>query len=157
MKQEMMTQESLDKHKEHLEYLKTVRMPEISAQIKEALSFGDLSENAEYHAAKDEQGKVNSEIVELEALIAHAVIISSDMYAADEVSPGCSFKAIDLEFDEEETYHIVGSQDADPMTGNISDASPFGKAVLGHKVGDVVKVEAPNELILQFKITEIMK
>lgn len=156
-KQELMTQESLDKRKEELEYLKTVRMPEISAKIKEALSFGDLSENAEYHAAKDEQGQTASKIAELEALIAHAVIMTDDMYAKDEVSPGCTFKAIDLEFEEEEEYKIVGSQDADPMVGLISDASPFGKAALGHKVGDIIRVEAPNDLTLEFKITEITK
>lgn len=156
-KQELMTQESLDKRKEELEYLKTVKMPEISAKIKEALSFGDLSENAEYHAAKDEQGQTASKIADLEDLIAHAVIMSDDMYAKDEVSPGCTFKVIDMEFDEEEQYKIVGSQDADPMAGLISDVSPFGKAALGHKVGDVIRVETPSEEYLQFKITEIIK
>ena len=79
------------------------------------------------------------------------------MYAKDEVSPGCRFKVLDLEFDEEEEYHFVGSQEADPMDGKISDESPFGKAVLGHKVGDIVDVVAPNETTVQFKITEIIK
>ena len=102
MKQEFkMTQESLDKLKEELEYLNNVRMREITAQIKEALSFGDLSENAEYHSAKDKQGKVNSRIIELEEMISKAVIIAADPYAKDEVSPGCSFKIVDVEFDEE--------------------------------------------------------
>ena len=158
MKQEYrMTQESLDKLKEEQEYLSTVRMREITAQIKEALSFGDLSENAEYHAAKDEQGKVNSRILELETMISKAVIIAADEYAADEVSPGCTFKTEDLEFGDEEQYRIVGSQEADPMAGLISDESPVGKAVLGHKVGEVVEVEAPNDSVVKFRITDIQK
>ena len=158
MKQEFkLTQENLDKLKDELEYLKTVRMQEVAEQIKEARSFGDLSENAEYDEAKNEQGKVASRIAELETIIANAVIISEDMYAKDEVSPGCRFKVLDLEFDEEEEYHFVGSQEADPMDGKISDESPFGKAVLGPKVGDIVDVVAPNETTVQFKITEIIK
>ena len=158
MKQEFkLTQENLDKLKDELEYLKTVRMQEVAEQIKEARSFGDLSENAEYDEAKNEQGKVASRIAELETIIANAVIISEDMYAKDEVSPGCRFKVLDLEFDEEEEYHFVGSQEADPMDGKISDESPFGKAVLGHKVGDIVDVVAPNETTVPFKITEIIK
>ena len=158
MKQEFkLTQENLDKLKDELEYLKTVRMQEVAEQIKEARSFGDLSENAEYDEAKNEQGKVAARIAELETIIANAVIISEDMYAKDEVSPGCRFKVLDLEFDEEEEYHFVGSQEADPMDGKISDESPFGKAVLGHKVGDIVDVVAPNETTVQFKITEIIK
>ena len=158
MKQEFkLTQENLDKLKDELEYLKTVRMQEVAEQIKEARSFGDLSENAEYDEAKNEQGKVASRIAELETIIANAVIISEDMYAKDEVSPGCRFKVLYLEFDEEEEYHFVGSQEADPMDGKISDESPFGKAVLGHKVGDIVDVVAPNETTVQFKITEIIK
>ena len=158
MKQEFkMTQESLDKLKEELEYLNNVRMREITAQIKEALSFGDLSENAEYHSAKDEQGKVNSRIIELEEMISKAVIIAADQYARDEVSTGCSFKIVDVEFNEEEEYRLVGSQEADPLEGLISDESPVGKAVLGHKIGDIVEVEAPGEAIVKFKITEIIK
>jgi transcription elongation factor GreA len=158
MKQEFkLTQENLDKLKQELEYLKTVRMQEVAEQIKEARSFGDLSENAEYDEAKNEQGRVASRIAELETIISHAVIITEDMYAKDEVSPGCRFKVIDLEIDEEEEYHFVGSQEADPMEGKISDESPFGKAVLGHKIGDIIEVNAPNDTIVTFKITDIIK
>ncbi|MDO5783638.1 MAG: transcription elongation factor GreA [Eubacteriales bacterium] len=158
MKQEFkLTQENLDRLKDELEYLKTVRMKEVAEQIKEARSFGDLSENAEYDEAKNEQGKVASRIAELETIVSNAVVITEDMYAKDEVSPGCRFKVIDIEFDEEEEYHFVGSQEADPMDGKISDESPFGKAVLGHKVGDVVSVDAPNDTVVKFKITEIIK
>ena len=152
-----LTRERLKELEAELNYLKTTREQEVAEQIKEARSFGDLSENAEYDEAKNEQGKVASRIAELETIIANAVIISEDMYAKDEVSPGCRFKVLDLEFDEEEEYHFVGSQEADPMDGKISDESPFGKAVLGHKVGDIVDVVAPNETTVQFKITEIIK
>lgn len=158
MKQEFkLTQENLEKLKQELEYLKTVRMQEVAEQIKEARSFGDLSENAEYDEAKNEQGRVASRIAELETIVSHAVIITEDMYAKDEVSPGCRFKVLDLEFDEEEEYHFVGSQESDPLDGKISDESPFGKAVLGHKIGDIVEVEAPNDEIIRFKITDIIK
>lgn len=83
--------------------------------------------------------------------------IAADEYAADEVSPGCTFKIEDLEFGDEEQYRIVGSQEADPMAGLISDESPVGKAVLGHKVGEVVEVEAPNDSVVKFRITDIQK
>lgn len=157
MKQEMLTQENLDKLKEELEYLKTVKMAEVAEQIKEARSFGDLSENAEYDEAKNEQGRVNSRILELEQIIKHAVVITEDMYAADEISPGCRFRVLDLEMDEEEEYHFVGTQEIDPINNKISDESPFGKAMLGKKVGAVVEVETPSKDIIKFKVLEIVK
>ena len=134
-----LTQESLDAYKDELEYLKTTRADEVAEQLKEARSFGDLSENAEYDEAKNEQGKLYSRIAELE-----------------EVSPGCRFIVKDLEEDEEEEYHFVGSQEADPMDGKISDESPFGKAMLGKKVGDVVEVEAPIGIV-KYEILKIEK
>ena len=152
-----LTKEGVEKYEKRLEYLKTTGRTEIAEQIKIARSFGDLSENAEYDEAKNEQGRVASRIAELETIISHAVVISEDMYARDEVSPGCRFKVIDLEFDEEEEYHFVGSQEADPLDGKISDESPFGKAVLGHKIGEVVEVAAPNGNVVKFKITDIIK
>lgn len=151
-----LTQESLDKLKDELEYLKTVRESEVAKQLKEARSFGDLSENSEYDEAKNEQGKVYSRIAELENIVAHAVIISDDQYAADEVSPGCRFIVEDLEFNETEEYHFVGSQEANPMDGRISDESPFGKAMLGKKVGSIVDVEAPVGVV-KYKIIDIKK
>ncbi len=151
-----LTQESLDKLKDELEYLKTVREQEVAEQIKEARSFGDLSENSEYDEAKNEQGKVYSRIAELENIVAHAVIISDDQYAADEVSPGCRFIVEDMEFGETEEYHFVGSQEANPMEGKISDESPFGKAMLGKKVGTIVDVEAPVGIV-KYKIVDVKK
>ena len=106
-----LTQESLDAYKDELEYLKTTRADEVAEQLKEARSFGDLSENAEYDEAKNEQGKLYSRIAELEEIIKHAVVVTGDSYAADEVSPGCRFIVKDLEEDEEEEYHFVGSQE----------------------------------------------
>ena len=98
-----LTQESLDAYKDELEYLKTTRADEVAEQLKEARSFGDLSENAEYDEAKNEQGKLYSRIAELEEIIKHAVVVTGDSYAADEVSPGCRFIVKDLEEDEEES------------------------------------------------------
>lgn len=157
MKQEMLTQENLDKLKDELEYLKTVKMAEVAEQIKEARSFGDLSENAEYDEAKNEQGRVNSRILELEQIIKHAVVITEDMYAADEISPGCRFRVLDIEMDEEEEYHFVGTQEIDPLDNKISDESPFGKAMLGKKVGAIVDVETPSKDVIKFKVLEIIK
>ncbi len=161
-----LTQESLDAYKDELEYLKTTRADEVAEQLKEARSFGDLSENAEYDEAKNEQGKLYSRIAELEEILSseenikkvikHAVVVTGDSYAADEVSPGCRFIVKDLEEDEEEEYHFVGSQEADPMDGKISDESPFGKAMLGKKVGDVVEVEAPIGIV-KYEIIKIEK
>lgn len=150
------TQESLDNYKDELEYLKTVREKEVAEQIKEARSFGDLSENAEYDEAKNEQGKLYSRIAELENIIAHAVVITNETYAEDEVSPGCRFVVKDLEFGEEEEYHFVGSQEANPIEGKISDESPFGKAMLGKKIGSEVEVEAPAG-VMKYQILKLMK
>lgn len=151
-----LTQESLDKLKEELEYLKTVREKEVAEQLKEARSFGDLSENSEYDEAKNEQGKVFSRIAELENVIGHAVVITGDMYSGDEVSPGCSFVVEDIEFGDQEQYHFVGSQEANPMEGRISDESPFGHAMLGRKVGDIVNVDAPDGVV-KYKVLSIVK
>ena len=155
-KQVILTQEGLEKLEQELEELKSVKRKEIAEKIKVALSFGDLSENAEYDEAKNEQGKLYSRIAELEEIIKHAVVVTGDSYAADEVSPGCRFIVKDLEEDEEEEYHFVGSQEADPMDGKISDESPFGKAMLGKKVGDVVEVEAPIGIV-KYEILKIEK
>ena len=152
-----LTQESLDAYKDELEYLKTTRADEVAEQLKEARSFGDLSENAEYDEAKHKQSKQKSHINEhKEEIIKHEVVVTGDSYAADEVSPGCRFIVKDLEEDEEEEYHFVGSQEADPMDGKISDESPFGKAMLGKKVGDVVEVEAPIGIV-KYEILKIEK
>ena len=148
-----MSQDSLDKLKEELDYLETVRTKEVAEQIKEARSFGDLSENSEYDEAKTEQGKLYSRIAEPKDLIENAQIDNSTATAGT-VGHGSTVKVLDLEDNSEETYDIVGSQDANPMKGRISTDSPFGIALLGHKAGDEVTVEAPAGQF-RFKIVEI--
>ena len=137
-----MSQESLDKIKEELDYLETVRTKEVAEQIKEARSFGDLSENSEYDEAKTEQGKLYSRIAELKDLIENAQIDNSTAMAGT-IGHGSHVKVRDLEDDSVTAYQIVGSQDANPMLGRISSDSPFGMALLGHKAGDEITVEAP--------------
>ncbi len=135
--------ERLEELQQELTYLKTVREKEVAEQIKEARSFGDLSENSEYDEAKNEQGKLYSRMAELEEILSNYTIIDDSEKSADMIHVGTTVVVKDLEFDEEETYEIVGSQEADPMNGRISEESPFGKALLGHKVGEEVVVEAP--------------
>ena len=147
-KQFMLTEERLREIKNELEYLKTVREKEVAEQIKEARSFGDLSENSEYDEAKNEQGKLYSRIAELENVIAGAVIINEDAITTQHVSMGTRVTVVEEGFeDEPEEYAIVGSQEANPVQGRISDESPLGKALYGHGVGDTVVVEAPDGVI----------
>ena len=143
-----MSQERLDTLKEELHYLETTREKEVAELIKEARSFGDLSENSEYDEAKTEQGKLYSRIAEITDLIENAEV------AADVVTIGSHVRVLDVDEDAEEEYTIVGSQEANPMEGCISDDSPFGFALKGHKVGETVTVTAPvGEL--QFKIIAV--
>ncbi len=148
-----MSQESLDKLKAELEDLETNKTKEVAEAIKEARSFGDLSENSEYDEAKTEQGKIYSRIAELKDLIENAVIDDSTA-AAGTVGHGSRVKVRDLEDDSEVEFQIVGSQDANPMEGRISTDSPFGMSLLGHKAGEIVTVEAPIGL-LRYEILEI--
>ena len=140
-----MSQERLDAIKEELHYLETVREKEVSELIKEARSFGDLSENSEYDEAKTEQGKLYSKIAELKVLIENAEIVDKSEIDApkDTVTLGSLIKVLDLEFNEEDNYEIVGSQEANPKQGRISDDSPVGRALRGHRAGDTVSVLAP--------------
>lgn len=143
-KEYKLSADRLEALKEELNYLKTVREKEVADQIKEARSFGDLSENSEYDEAKNEQGKLYSRIAEIEAILSNCVVIEEHHKDHNTVRLGSRITVKDLEFNETETYEVVGSQEADPMNGRISEESPFGKALLGHKVGDKVTVEAPN-------------
>ena len=141
---------------QELQYLKTTREKEVAEQIKEARSFGDLSENSEYDEAKNEQAKLYGRIAEVENILAHAVIIDETEEAAGVIGLGCTIKVQDLETGDEELYAIVGSQEADPMNGRISEDSPFGRALLGRKAGEEVVVEAPAGNI-KYKILEIQR
>ena len=150
-----MSEERLQELKEELQYLQTVREKEVAEQIKEARSFGDLSENSEYDEAKTEQGKLYSKIAEIKNLIDNAEIIRA-AEETDRVSIGSRVKVRDLEFDVDETYLLVGSQEADPTLNKISDDSPFGRGLIGRKKGETVVIEAPAGS-LTFKILEIDK
>ena len=151
-----MSSERLEALKEELNYLETVREKEVAELIKEARSFGDLSENSEYDEAKAEQGKLYSKIAELKDLIENAEIVdnSDDNLPKDSVTLGSVVDVVDLEDNFEEKYEIVGSQEANPREGRISDDSPLGKGLHGHRAGDVVTVEAPAGM-LQFKIISV--
>ena len=155
-KEYKLSAERLEELKQELVYLKTVREKEVADQIKEALSFGDLSENSEYDEAKNEQGKLYSRIAEVENILQNCVVIEDSGADSNTVRLGSKIRVKDLEFDEEESYQVVGSQEADPMNGRISEDSPFGKALLGGAVGDQVQVEAPSG-ILKYEILEIQK
>ena len=151
-----MSQERLDAIKQELYELETVRMKEVAEQIKEARSFGDLSENSEYDEAKNEQGKVFSRIEELKVLIDNAEIVDNiDADAPkDTVTLGSIVKVLDLEDDFEETYEIVGSQEANPKAGRISDDAPVGRGLRGHRAGETVSIAAPAGE-LKFKIISV--
>ena len=139
-----------------LDYLITVRRGEVAQKLKEARSFGDLSENAEYDEAKNEQAILEARINELQNIIENSVVVDDDEISVDEISVGSIMKIRDLEFDEVETLQIVGSTESDPDNGKISDDSPIGKAALKKKVGEVFEVEAPAGL-LKFEVLEISK
>ena len=142
-KKNILTYEGLKKLEDELENLKVVRRKEVSQKIKEAREQGDLSENAEYDAAKDEQRDIEARIEELEKILKNAEVVVEEEADLDKVSIGCSVKILDCEFDEELEYKIVGSTEANSLKGKISNESPVGKALLGKQVGDTVTVETP--------------
>ena len=142
-KEIILTDEGLKKLEEELEQLKTVKRKEIAEKIKEALSFGDLSENSEYDEAKNEQAFVEARILQLEATLKNVRVLDDDELNTEIISVGSKVLLKDIEFDEEVEYQIVGSTEADPANGKISDESPVGKALLGKKLGETVTVEAP--------------
>jgi len=141
-----MSQERYDALKAELHEMETVRANEVAELIKEARSFGDLSENSEYDEAKTEQGKLYSKIAEVKVLLENAEIVDNMEQDApkDTVTLGSRVTVYDIEEEFEESYEIVGSQEANPKAGRISDDSPVGKGLHGHKAGDEVTVEAPG-------------
>ena len=143
-KKVLYTEEGFAKLKEEYDYLINVRRPEIKEALAVARSFGDLSENSEYDEAKDQQAKVETRIVELKSLIEHAEVVKESQMRSDVVSMGSAVKLLDLDAEEELNYVIVGSNEADPLNGKISDQSPIGMAIIGSTVGDEVTVSAPT-------------
>ena len=150
-----MSSQRLEELKKELYYMQTVREKEVAEQIKEARSFGDLSENSEYDEAKTEQGKLYSRIAEFQDLIEHAVIVE-DSEDSDKVGIGSIVTVRDVKSGVTYKYKLVGSQEANPMEGKISDDSPFGRALYGHAHGETVDVDAPAGII-QYEILVIEK
>ncbi len=155
-KKVVLTYEGLKKREEELEELKTVRRKEVAEKIKEARGQGDLSENAEYDAAKEEQGEIEARIALLEKMLRNAEVIDDEEVSSDIISVGSRVKVYDNEFEEGVEYTIVGSAEADPMENKISNESPVGMGLLGHKIGDNVVIETPDGEI-SFKVLDINK
>ncbi len=151
-----MSREGFQKLQDELEYLVTIRRKEVAEKLKEARSYGDLSENAEYDEAKNEQGMLEAQIADLEVVIANAIIVDDGSMSLDEVGIGSYVKLKDFDLDEIVEYQIVGSTESDPDENRISDESPVGKACLKKKVGDVFEVEVPAGT-LKFEVLNIRR
>lgn len=152
----ILTDDGLKKLEKELEQLKTEKRKEISEKIKVALSFGDLSENSEYDEAKNEQAMIESRIATIETMLTNVKLIDDDDISTETVNLGSKVKVLDVEFNEEVNYSIVGSTEADPDENLISDESPVGKALIGHGIGETVTAETPGGSI-ELKILEIAK
>lgn len=153
-KEVILTKEGYEELENQLEYLKTVKRYEISEQIKQARDFGDISENAEYDEAKNEQARIESEIIVIENKLRHAKIVSEGDVKKNVVGIGKKVVIHDIDEDEELSLTIVGSTEADPKLGKISNESPIGAALIGKKKGQEVEVETPAGL-MKFKILKI--
>lgn len=152
-KEVILTQGGLEKLEKELEYLKSIKRREVAARIKTAISFGDISENSEYEDAKNEQAFIEGRIITLEKMLRNVVLIENTKNA-DSVSVGSTVLLKDLEFDEDFSYTIVGSAEANPAENKISNESPVGKAILGRKINEVVEVSVPAG-VLKYQIVKI--
>ena len=153
-KKNILTYEGLRKYEDELHELKVVRRKEVAEKIKEARELGDLSENAEYDAAKDEQRDIETRIEELEKILKNAEVVVEDEVDVNKISIGCKVKILDIEYNEEVEYKIVGSTEANSLKGKISNESPVGKALLGAKMGQTVSVETQAGTI-KYKVLAI--
>jgi len=156
VKKAVLTYEGLLKLEDELEILKTVRRKDVAEKIKEARAQGDLSENAEYDAAKEEQGEIETRIMQIEKLLRNAEVIDESELELDKINAGCKVKLYDMEFEEEVVYAIVGSTESDPINGKLSNESPVGAALIGTSVDDVVEVETPVGII-KYKVLDIYR
>lgn len=156
-KKHILTSKGMQALEDELQDLKVVKRKEIAQKIKEAREQGDLSENAEYDAAKDEQRSIETRIEELEKIIKNAEVIDESAIDKDTVSIGSSVKFYDIEFDEELEYRIVGSTESDILKGLISNESPLGKALIGSRVGEEIEVEGAEGAISRYKILSIAR
>jgi transcription elongation factor GreA len=157
-KKVVLTYEGLKKLEDELQDLKVNRRKDVAEKIKEARGQGDLSENAEYDSAKEEQAEIEARIVVLEKMLRNAEVIDEDDINLEVISLGCKIKLLDVEFDEQVEYSIVGSTEADPANGRLSNESPVGSALLGHKAGETVEiaVQGSDEPVV-YKVLEILK
>ena len=155
-KKNILTYAGLKQYEDELQNLKVVKRKEVAQKIKEAREQGDLSENAEYDAAKDEQRDIELRIEELEKLLKNAEVVVVDEIDLDKINVGCKVKVYEIDFDEEMEFKIVGSTEANSLQNKISNESPVGQALIGKKVGDVVDVETQVGVI-QYKVLEIQR
>ena len=155
-KKNILTYAGLKQYEDELQNLKVFRRKEVAQKIKEAREQGDLSGNAEYDAAKDEQRDIEARIEQIEKILKNAEVVVEDEVDLDKISVGCKVKVLDVEFDEEEEFKIVGSSEANSLGGKISNESPVGKALIGAKVGDTVQVETQAGVI-EYKVLEIQR
>ncbi len=155
-KKNILTYEGLKKYEDELHELKVNKRQEVAQKIKEAREQGDLSENAEYDAAKDEQRDIEARIEELEKILKNAEVVVEDEVDLDKINIGCRVKILDMEFNEELEYKIVGSTEANSLKGKISNESPVGRALMGKQAGDVVAVETQAG-VLEYKVLEIQR
>ena len=155
-KKNILTYEGLKKLEDELQDLKVNQRREIAQKIKEAREQGDLSENAEYDAAKDEQRDIETRIEQIEKILKNAEVVLDEEIDLDKISIGCLVRVLDVEYDEEEEYKLVGSSEASSLQNKISNESPFGQALIGAKVGDIVEVEAPAGVI-KYKVLSIRR
>ena len=155
-KKHILTYAGLKQYEDELQNLKVVKRKEVAQKIKEAREQGDLSENAEYDAAKDEQRDIELRIEELEKLLKNAEVVVEDEIDLDKINVGCNVKLLDVEYDEEMEFFIVGSTEANSLQNKISNESPVGRALMGKAIGDVVDVETQAGVI-QYKVLEIQR
>ncbi|MCQ2549336.1 MAG: transcription elongation factor GreA [Lachnospiraceae bacterium] len=155
-KKNILTYEGLQKYEQELHNLKVVRRHEVAEKIKEAREQGDLSENAEYDAAKDEQRDIEARIEELEKILKNAEVVVEEEVDLNTINIGCKVRLLDKEFGEEVEYKIVGSTEANSLQGKISNECPVGKALIGAKVGETVSVETPGG-VCEYKVLEIQR
>lgn len=155
-KKHILTSQGMQALEDELQDLKVVKRKEIAQKIKEAREQGDLSENAEYDAAKDEQRDIEARIDEIEKILKNAEVVVEEEVDLDKISVGCRVKILDMEYDEELDYKIVGSTEANSLKGKISNESPVGKALLGARIGEVVTVETQAG-DLNYKVLEIQR
>lgn len=155
-KKNLLTYAGLKALEEELHDLKVIKRKEVAEKIKEAREQGDLSENAEYDAAKDEQRDIEARIEQIEKILKNAEVVVEDEVDLDKISVGCVVKVLDVEYDEEEEFKLVGSSEANSLNGKISNESPVGKALIGARVGDTIKVETQAGEI-EYKVLEIQR